>query len=115
MASSKAHHFPQHLYDQAFWHKNLSHPARKIILLYLLKNGPTAFYIIRRLIPELAKTTVSQHFSFLKKSHLIFSKDVYPTTIYRLNAKFCHILAGKIEEYNIQFKIPPEQPPVKKP
>ena len=116
MASSKAHLFPQDLFEQAFWDKQFSHPARRIILRHLNDHGTTAFKVIRKLIP-LATSTVSQHFRFLKNAHVLTSEDVYHTTLYTIKNRCRKIVADKLKQYNQLF--PPEppdsQPTVKNP
>jgi DNA-binding transcriptional ArsR family regulator len=102
MAYSKAPLFDQVLFNQSFWSKALSHPARIIILTHLLENGVTAFYILAKKLP-LAKTTVSQHLRFLRQAGLIESFEKYPHSYYKINQKVCRELAQRIHSLHSSF------------
>lgn len=95
MAYSKAPLFDALSFNQSFWSKALSHPARITILDHLLHHGVTPFYVIAKKIP-LAKTTTSQHFRNLRQAGLIESFAKYPHTYYKLNHKTCKDLAQKL-------------------
>lgn len=105
MASSKAHLFPKDLYEQAFWDRQFSHPARRIILRYLHDHGRSSFRSIRKLIP-LATPTVSQHFYYLKRDKVICSEDEFPTTYYTIRKRCRKIVAAKLKHYELIF--PPD-------
>ncbi|MEP6645855.1 MAG: winged helix-turn-helix domain-containing protein [Saprospiraceae bacterium] len=111
MASSKAKLFAPLHFDQSRWSKALSHPARIVILLYLLQNGITPFYKLRKQIP-LASTTVSQHLRFLRESGCIESEDIFPYTYYKINISFCKSLAAKIADLISYFLLHNPEPPV---
>lgn len=102
MAYSKAPLFDALSFNQSFWSKALSHPARITILDHLLQNGVTPFYVIAKKIP-LAKTTTSQHFRNLRHAGLIESFAKYPHTYYKLNQKTCMDLAQKLNGLNNSF------------
>ena len=102
MAFSKAPLFDQVVFKQSFWSKAFSHPARIIILTYLLENGTTAFYILAKKLP-LAKTTVSQHLRSLREAGLIESFEKYPHTYYKINKDLCHDLALRIQSLHLSF------------
>jgi ArsR family transcriptional regulator len=102
MAYSKAPLFDQVVFKQSFWSKALSHPARIIILTYLLENGTTAFYILAKILP-LAKPTVSQHLRSLREDGLIESFEKYPHTYYKINRIMCRELAQRIQSLNAAF------------
>jgi DNA-binding transcriptional ArsR family regulator len=104
MAFSKAPLFDQAVYKQSFWSKALSHPARIIILTYLLENDTTAFYILAKKVP-LAKPTVSQHLRYLRESGLIDSFEKYPHTYYKINKNLCQDLALRIQSLHAAFGI----------
>jgi len=110
MAYSKAPLFDKLAYQQSVWAKAFSHPARITILEHLLLNGVTPFYIIAKKIP-LARSTVSQHFRFLRQSGLIESFDKYPHTYYHLNHKACKELARRLEALNHSFSVDNTQDP----
>jgi ArsR family transcriptional regulator, arsenate/arsenite/antimonite-responsive transcriptional repressor len=102
MAFSKAPLFDQEVFKQSFWSKALSHPARIIILSYLLENGITAFYILAKKVP-LAKPTVSQHLRYLREAGLVDSFEKYPHTYYKINKNLCQELAQKIQSLQVAF------------
>jgi DNA-binding transcriptional ArsR family regulator len=102
MAYSKAHFFDPLTYNQSFWSKALSHPARIIILTYLLEHGITPFYVFAKIIP-LARPTISQHIRILRQAGLIDSFEMYPNTYYQLNFNTCKDLALKIKSLNKSF------------
>ncbi|HUR30557.1 MAG TPA: winged helix-turn-helix domain-containing protein [Saprospiraceae bacterium] len=102
MAFSKAPTFPSLTYNQSFWSKALSHPARIIILTHLLENGTSPFHEIWRKIP-LAKTTVSQHIRILRDKGLIEGEAIFPYTYYKLNRQTCRSLAIQITDLDIDF------------
>jgi len=102
MAYSKAPRFDALSFNQSFWSKALSHPARITILDHLLIHGVTPFYVIAKKIP-LAKTTTSQHFRSLRAAGLIESFEKYPHTYYKLNKKACKDLAQRLHSFNNSF------------
>jgi len=102
MAFSKAQSFDHTPYIQSFWSKALSHPARIIILNYLMQNGTTSFNEIRKIIP-LAPTTVSQHLKYLRQSGLIEPKEKFPHTYYTINIDACKSLADKLNDIQRVF------------
>src|SRR5262245_25356371 len=102
MAFSKAILFDPDRFNQSFWSKAFAHPARIIILTYLLENGTTSFHIIAKLIP-LARPTVSQHFRFLRKAGLVTAEDIYPHTYYQLSNKLCKKLAARMIAMETSF------------
>lgn len=104
MAFSKAPYFDATTFSQSIWAKAFAHPARIIILTYLLKNGVTPFHTLARNIP-LAKTTVSQHLRFLRALSLLDSFEKHPHTYYRLNQKACKPLAMLLGQLNTGFTI----------
>jgi DNA-binding HxlR family transcriptional regulator len=106
MAFSKAPLFDQEIFKQSFWYKALSHPARIIILTYLLENGITAFYTLANTLP-LAKTTVSQHLRNLREKGLIESFEEYPHTYYKINKNLCQDLAQRIQSLQVAFGTKP--------
>ena len=108
MAYSKAPLFDQVVFQQSFWSKALAHPARIIILTYLLENGVTAFYVLAKKLP-LAKTTVSQHLRYLREKGLIDSFEKYPHSYYKINKKNCHDLAEKIQSLHAAFGSKPNE------
>src|SRR5688572_4578825 len=103
MAFSKAQSFPLIPYNQSFWSKALSHPARIIILTHLLENGISSFQEIRRKIP-LATSTVSQHIRNLRFYGFIEAEEKFPYTYYKLNRQTCKSLAIQITDLNIDFR-----------
>lgn len=102
MAFSKANQFNQHIFHQALWSKALAHPARIIILTYLLHNGLTPFYTLCKLLP-LSATTVSQHLRALRINGLIEAKEKCPHTYYQIHKDNCKILASKIRNIHNEF------------
>ncbi len=102
MAFSKAKLFPPLPYQQSFWSKAQSHPARIIILTHLLENGTSSFQEICKKIP-LASTTVSQHLRFLLSGGFIDAKEKFPHTYYTLNRKVCKNLSIEMTELQIAF------------
>lgn len=102
MAFSKAHLFPATPFHQAFWSKALAHPARVIILDYLLQHGTTPFKDLCKIIP-LAKTTVSQHIRILRMQGLIEPVEILPNIHYKLEKKNCHDLALRITDLHVNF------------
>ena len=102
MAYSKAPQFDALTFEQSFWSKALSHPARIIILTHLLENGVTPFHVLAKKIP-LAPSTVSQHLRILRQKGLIHTSEIYPNTYYFLNHPACKGLAAKIKSINKSF------------
>lgn len=88
MAFSKAREFPPEPLSQSYWSKATAHPARILILLALLQNGPTHFDQLAKMIP-LDSTTVSQHLRYLREANLIIPESDYPRTYYSLNESMC--------------------------
>jgi predicted ArsR family transcriptional regulator len=106
MAFSKAKDFPLVLYQQSIWAKAQSHPARIIILLYLLEHGTTTFTTLKKILP-LAPPSVSRHLHFLNKYGFIRGRNVYPTTEYQLQSDSCKSFAKKLLLLQKQFTSPP--------
>ena len=102
MAYSKAPQFDALTYEQSFWSKALSHPARIIILKHLLENGLTPYHVLAKKIP-LAPSTVSQHLRSLRQAGLIDTSEIYPHTYYFLNHKVCRDLSSKLKSVNKSF------------
>lgn len=102
MAFSKAPQFPELPFQQSFWSRALSHPARIIILEYLLQHGTTPFKDLCKLVP-LARTTVSQHVRILLTYGLIEVFEKTPFTYYSLDKKNCKNLAFRITDLNLNF------------
>jgi ArsR family transcriptional regulator len=104
MAFSKAPNFPEPLYKESILSKARAHPARIIILNYLLDNGTTSFKDLCRLI-SLAKTTVSQHLRMLRRDHFIEAEERFPYTYYTINKKYYEELVIMLSDYKIQFTV----------
>jgi len=104
MAFSKAPLFELLSFHQSIWSKALSHPARINILIHLLENGITPFFILRKNIP-LASSTVSQHLSKLRALGLIEAEEKCPHTFYKLNKSLCKTLAIKINNLHLGFSM----------
>lgn len=102
MAFSKANSFDETPLLQSLWSKAHAHPARVIILTYLLEHGTTSFAVLRRLIP-LASTTVSQHLRFLRKIGFVEPEEKCPHTFYKINNSVCAFLSLKISELPNQY------------
>lgn len=102
MAFSKAPNFPAPLYRESLLSKARAHPARIIILNYLLENGTSSFQDICRLI-SLAKTTVSQHLRQLRRDHFIVAEEQFPHTYYTINEIYSTELAIMLADLNLQF------------
>lgn len=102
MAYSKASQFDTLIYEQSFWSRALSHPARIIILNHLLANGITPYYVLAKKIP-LAPSTVSQHLRILRQAGLIGTSEKYPHTYYFLNQQLCTDLSKKLKSVNKSF------------
>lgn len=102
MASPKAPLFDPLLFKQAHWSKAFAHPARIIILEYLLHHGTTPFYTLARLIP-LAKTTVSQHLKSLREAGLVDISEKYPHSYYSIKRSVCTELAQALNLLNKDF------------
>ena len=95
MAFSKASSFEESLYRKSFYSKAMAHPARILIITYLLEYGTTRFDILARKIP-LAKTTTSQHVRQLREAGIIQATEKFPHTYYTAEEKVCGILAEQI-------------------
>lgn len=104
MAFSKASTFPEPLFKESILAKARAHPARIIILNYLLDNGTTSFRDICRLI-ALAKTTVSQHLRWLRKENFIEAEERFPYTYYTINKKYYEDLVIMLSDYKLQFDV----------
>ena len=102
MASSKAPLFDPLHFKQSHWSKAFGHPARIIILEYLLHHGTTPFYTLAKLIP-LAKTTVSQHLKSLRDAGLIDVSEKYPHSYYTIKRSVCTELAHSLHLLNKDF------------
>ena len=100
MAMSKAHLFAPKAYRQSKWNKANAHPARSIILEYLKINGITPFLTIRKLIPELCRTTVCQHLAYLRKRGYIIIHEDYPHSAYTLEEKTCRDYAELMKNFD---------------
>lgn len=100
MAFSKAPLFDAETYQQSIWSKANAHPARIIILKFLLTNGLTSFKTLCTKIP-LAPETVSQHLRTLRLCGLIVAEERCPHTYYQLNHEACKVLAKKMK-YHIK-------------
>ena len=103
MAFSKAPLFPEREYTESLWHKLQAHPARIIILEYLLKNGITPFKFICQLV-NLAPTTVSQHLRQLRQGSFIIPHVVYPHTYYSINERMREQISILLKAYRKQFR-----------
>lgn len=102
MAFSKASRFDRLSFEQSFWSKALSHPAPITILKELLHNGTTPFYVFAKRIP-LARTTISQHFRYLRGFGLVEVEEKYPHTLYTLKSSVCQSLAKQLKKLNDSF------------
>ena len=102
MAFSKAPNFPAPLYRESILSKARAHPARIIILNFLLENGTTSFQDICRLI-SLAKTTVSQHLRHLRREQFIVVEERFPHTFYTINEVYSTELAIMLSDLNLQY------------
>ncbi len=102
MAHSKADLFGQPIYDMSRWNKVRSHPARMIILDYLLHHGPSPFWKLNQQI-FLHPSTVSGHIAFLILHGFIGIRTKYPKAIYELNYPACNGLAVMLHEYELDF------------
>jgi DNA-binding transcriptional ArsR family regulator len=102
MARSKARLFDPLLYQQSLWFKAHAHPARIIILFYLLENGICPFSQICRHIP-LSKEAISQHLKFLRKEKLVILEEKYPYSYYSLNIQQCKLMNKKIKSLSVKF------------
>ena len=102
MAFSKAPLFPEREYLQSLWHKAQAHPARIIILEYLLEKGITPFWKICQLI-NLAPTTVSQHLRHLRQDYYIEPHVIYPCTYYGIPDEMRETISQLLENYRKQF------------
>jgi DNA-binding HxlR family transcriptional regulator len=95
MAFSKARLFEKSLFQKASYSKTLAHPARILIIEYLLEHGTTRFDDLARGIP-LADTTISQHLRQLRQEGLLRVKEIFPHTYYTPNKKACQLLSNQI-------------------
>ena len=102
MAFSKAPSFPEREYTQSLWNKAQAHPARIIILEYLLENGITPYWKICQLI-NLAPTTVSQHLRHLRQGDYIEPQVIYPCTYYFIPDDMLDIVTHLLEDYRKRF------------
>jgi hypothetical protein len=100
MAMSKAHLFDPASFRQSEWNKANSHPARSIILEYLKINGKTPFQTIRKLIPKLHRTTISQHIAQLRKNGYVIIHEEYPHSAYTLEENTCRDYAVLMRNFN---------------
>jgi hypothetical protein len=100
MAMSKAHLFGAQAFRQSQWNKANAHPARSIILEYLKINGTTPFHTIRKLIPNLHRSTVSQHLANLRKKGFIIIRENYPHSAYTLEEKTCRDYAQLMRNFD---------------
>ena len=98
MTSSKATLFDQELQFQAEFHKVLSHPARLAILLYLAKSNTCITGDISNHFP-LARTTINQHLTELKKLNLIKGEICGSKVEYCLNTKVIRSLKIKTLDF----------------
>ena len=114
MAFSKAPLFPEREYTQSLWNKATAHPARIIILEYLLENGITPFWKICQLV-NLAPTTVSQHLRYLRVGQYIEPHTIYPSTYYSIPEIMHDTIAQLLEDYRkvfAQIKRGDQRPPL---
>ena len=102
MAFSKAPLFPERVYIQSLWNKAQAHPARIMILEYLLENGITPYWKICQLV-NLAPTTVSQHLRHLRQAHYIEPHVIYPCTYYFIPEEIQGTLSKLLKSYRRQF------------
>src|SRR5690349_3006041 len=103
MAHSKANQFPHALFTLATWSKCQAHPARIIILTYLLDHGPSPFYELNQNIPTLSGPAVSQHIEKLIKMGVIEIEQKYPKAIYEINKDICRKLAKLLRDLQNRF------------
>jgi DNA-binding HxlR family transcriptional regulator len=97
---SKAHLFGDLAYRQSRWNKANTHPGRTIILEYLKLNGPTSFITLRKLLPHLCRTTVSQHLANLRKQGFVIIREDYPHSTYTLEEKTCRDFALLMKNFD---------------
>jgi hypothetical protein len=100
MAMSKAHLFGAQAYRQSQWNQANAHPARTLILEYLKINGQTPFKTIRKLIPNLHRSTVSQHLAFLRNKGFVIIREQYPYSTYTLEEKTCRDFAQLMRNFD---------------
>ena len=104
MAHSKANLFDHTLFNQATWSRCQSHPARIIILTYLLDNGPSPFHELNRNVPTLSGPAVSQHIEKLIKMGVIGIERKYPKAVYEINKNVCIKLATLLRDLQNRFR-----------
>ncbi len=102
MATSKAPLFDETSYHQSLWSKARAHPARIIILTYLLQNGTTSFHELCKILP-LARTTVSQHMRSLRNGGFVKLYEHYPHSFYQIDPHVCRDFAKKIKPIDDLF------------
>ena len=98
MASSKAHRFDKHLYQQSLYFKALAYPGRILILEYLFLHGRTSYSRLCKQLP-LNEKTVSQHLRMLRKEGLVEMDEVYPQSFYTLDYQHFHELMASIKVF----------------
>ncbi len=105
MAHSKANLFDHTLFNQATWSRCQSHPARIIILTYLLDHGPSPFYELNQNIPTLSGPAVSQHIEKLIKMGVIDIERKYPKALYEIKKNVCKKLAKLLRDLQNRFGV----------
>jgi DNA-binding transcriptional ArsR family regulator len=95
MAFSKAHKFNREEYTLSILCKALSHPARIRILQILKHNGTTSAHELFREIP-LARPTVSQHLTILRRCGTVSFYEQFPSVLYTLDEE-CERFMDKIQ------------------
>ena len=84
MAFHKTHHFPKILQKAAFSAKAFAHPERLHILnLLTLADEMTVWDITHR--SPLARPTISQHLSIMRRHNLVHWRTETPFTYYSIN------------------------------
>ncbi|MDQ3017356.1 MAG: winged helix-turn-helix domain-containing protein [Bacteroidota bacterium] len=102
MAFSKADQFDPALIRQTFWSKALGHPARIIILQYLLKSKTGRLRDFRSQI-NLTPSTISQHIRYLQSLGVIFLVAKFPYGVYEIDKTICRSLVKEIHKTNYRF------------
>lgn len=102
MAFSKADQFPKDLFHQSFWSKNLSHPARIVILLHLIEKGEAPFHELKQGIC-LADSTIARHIQYLRTSGLVTVHQKHPYALYDLNDQTYSSLIREMKKVHGRF------------
>lgn len=98
MTNSKAILFETGLQEQAEIHKALAHPARLAILEYLAKTSTCITGDISNEFP-LARTTINQHLTELKKVGLIKGDICGSKVKYCLDVEKIKSIKGLVSDY----------------